>query len=216
MKRSLRTNEGFTIVELLIVIVIIAILATLLFLTYNGIQTNARNNQTAQAVSQYRKALISYATEKGEYPILDYNVCIGSSYPDLNSDGSADCRYGNITSGGFTIHPDSWFNQQIRKYMNNSVARPQATISSTANKWAGAYFSATPDNEGPPKLDGKNVNNWIAYVIEGNNAKCPIGPVYKASGSWDNFVSPPALNTRQDSGSTGVECWLPLPNISDL
>lgn len=48
MKKSIR---GFTIVELLIVIVIIAILATVTIVSYNGIQARAKNTKTVSAVT---------------------------------------------------------------------------------------------------------------------------------------------------------------------
>jgi len=40
-----KQNEGFTIVELLIVIVVISILALLVITTYSGIQPKARNSK---------------------------------------------------------------------------------------------------------------------------------------------------------------------------
>jgi prepilin-type N-terminal cleavage/methylation domain-containing protein len=40
-----KRNQGFTIVELLIVIVVIAILALLVITTYSGIQQKARNSK---------------------------------------------------------------------------------------------------------------------------------------------------------------------------
>ena len=42
MKRTYTKSLGFTIVELLIVIVVIAILASLSYVVYNGIQGNVR------------------------------------------------------------------------------------------------------------------------------------------------------------------------------
>ena len=48
---------GFTIVELLIVIVIIGILAAITVVAYNGIQNRANNTKTQQAVAAYAKAM---------------------------------------------------------------------------------------------------------------------------------------------------------------
>lgn len=60
---------GFTIVELLIVIVIIAVLATLSIGVYSGIQQRARDSQRKNDVAQIVKALHLYNIDKGNYVI---------------------------------------------------------------------------------------------------------------------------------------------------
>ena len=72
-------KRGFTIVELLIVIVVIAILATISIIAYNGIQTRAENTKTVSATSLWVKALQMYKAELGSYPV--HHSCLG----DLNS-----------------------------------------------------------------------------------------------------------------------------------
>lgn len=61
-------QRGFTIVELLIVIVVIAILAAITIVAYNGIQQRTRDNARTQAVAQLQKALELYRVEHGRYP----------------------------------------------------------------------------------------------------------------------------------------------------
>lgn len=59
---------GFTIVELLIVIVVIAILATISVVAYKGIQQRARDAKRLQDIQAIASAMrMSYA-EKGSYP----------------------------------------------------------------------------------------------------------------------------------------------------
>lgn len=55
-----KTKSGFTIVELLIVIVVIGILAAITIVAYNGIQSRARDAQRANDTAQIKKALLSY------------------------------------------------------------------------------------------------------------------------------------------------------------
>lgn len=63
-------DRGFTIVELLIVIVVIGILATLVITTYTGIQQKARDTKRKTDVNAIQGHLESYYTESGKYPTL--------------------------------------------------------------------------------------------------------------------------------------------------
>lgn len=69
-----RTNaHGFTIVELLIVVVIIAILAAITIVTYNGVQARAQDAKTRSGVEQFTKALYMYATMYGSAALAKGN-----------------------------------------------------------------------------------------------------------------------------------------------
>ncbi len=62
-------QKGFTIVELLIVIVVIAILAAITIVAYNGIQNRARDSQAQSIVSQALKKAQAFAlTNNDAYP----------------------------------------------------------------------------------------------------------------------------------------------------
>lgn len=60
--------SGFTIVELLIVVVIIAILAAITVVAFNGVQDRARNAQVVSDLNQLNKKIQMYAVENGSYP----------------------------------------------------------------------------------------------------------------------------------------------------
>lgn len=61
-------SKGFTIVELLIVIVVIAILATLVIVTFTGIQQKARDSQRQTDINAIDSHLEAYFAENGKYP----------------------------------------------------------------------------------------------------------------------------------------------------
>ncbi len=63
-----RTARGFTIVELLIVIVVIAILAAITVVAYNGIKNRADFSKKQSDLSTIVKALELYKTDNGRYP----------------------------------------------------------------------------------------------------------------------------------------------------
>ncbi len=61
-----KKQPGFTIVELLIVIVVIAILATISIVAYNGIQQRARDEIRKSDLSQIAKQLKLYTIDFGD------------------------------------------------------------------------------------------------------------------------------------------------------
>ena len=63
MKRA--SSLGFTIVELLIVIVVIAILATITIVSYNGIKQRAQVSSVAEGLSQVKKAFTLWSITEG-------------------------------------------------------------------------------------------------------------------------------------------------------
>jgi prepilin-type N-terminal cleavage/methylation domain-containing protein len=75
----MRYQKGFTIVELLIVIVVIAILASFSIVSYSGIQERSENTKTIQAATEWTKILASYAAIYGQYPTSTASPCLTQS-----------------------------------------------------------------------------------------------------------------------------------------
>jgi general secretion pathway protein G len=67
---SLKKQKGFTIVELLIVIVVIGILATLVIVTFSGIQQKARNTKRQTDINAISSHVEAYYASNGYYPTL--------------------------------------------------------------------------------------------------------------------------------------------------
>lgn len=61
-------RSGFTIVELLIVIVVIAILAAISVAAYTGIQNRANDSAVQSDINNFSKKIMLYHAEFGEYP----------------------------------------------------------------------------------------------------------------------------------------------------
>lgn len=84
MKKQKQT--GFTIVELLIVIVVIGILATISIVAYNGIQGKARDSQRISDLNAIVKALEIHKANNGTYPAT-VSTPNASSW-EVSTDGS--------------------------------------------------------------------------------------------------------------------------------
>ena len=66
-----KTSSGFTIVELLIVIVVIAILAAISIVAYNGIQNRANDTTVQSDLAYIMKKLQLFSVDAGRYPSSD-------------------------------------------------------------------------------------------------------------------------------------------------
>lgn len=65
----MRGGRGFTIVELLIVVVVIAILAAITIVAYNGIQNRAKISQAVSAMRTNVDAIKAYSATNGALPM---------------------------------------------------------------------------------------------------------------------------------------------------
>ncbi len=67
--RTIRKSLGFTIVELLIVVVIIGILAAIVIVAYNGVTQTAQQSAISSEVKQWVKLFEVYKATNGSYPL---------------------------------------------------------------------------------------------------------------------------------------------------
>lgn len=62
-------RSGFTVIELLVVIVVLGILVTLTIVNYNGIQARSRDTIVKNAAKQLAVELLRYSSDTGKTPI---------------------------------------------------------------------------------------------------------------------------------------------------
>lgn len=68
-----KNTQGFTLIELVIVIIILGILSTLVAMTYGGVRSKNRNNDRQIAINTIQAALEKYYAQNGSssYPSLE-------------------------------------------------------------------------------------------------------------------------------------------------
>lgn len=164
-----RKQTGFTIVELLIVIVVIGILAAITIVAYNGVQSKAKNNQTVAAVRAYYTAIASYGAENGSYPTG--NACLGSS----------DFYVSNpCYIGANTYIYNAALNDALSKYMGNSVpSLPSLKVSNGSITGSGIFYYSAGSYIGFPMSSTKECPTIAGATIRttgviGSDVYCTI------------------------------------------
>jgi prepilin-type N-terminal cleavage/methylation domain-containing protein len=65
-----RKEQGFTIIELLIVIIVVGVLAVVVIFAYAGIKQKDRNNERHDDITVLHAQVESYFAQTGKYPTL--------------------------------------------------------------------------------------------------------------------------------------------------
>jgi prepilin-type N-terminal cleavage/methylation domain-containing protein len=98
MLKQLRKESGFTIIELLIVIAIIGILATLVLTNFQGAQAKGRDTVRKNDINSLYQKLEEYYNENGSYPD---SVLTAAQFPGIDAGALLDAS-GNSIQGTFT------------------------------------------------------------------------------------------------------------------
>lgn len=101
-------GKGFTIVELLVVVVLIGILAAITIVAYNGIQARARASQASTALTQAKKKLELYKVDNNAYPTSANLAAAGVVNADTTyqytSDGTIHCLTATATNVSYYLN----------------------------------------------------------------------------------------------------------------
>ena len=177
-------KKGFTLIELMITISIIAILATIGMVVYSSVQKNARISKRVQDLNSMKVALETYKTATGSYPKLTSGGCIATVLTDLvprfmpttpkdpteSGCGSGSYRYvtdgsaGGIIGGQYKVHTTS-------TEMTDQEFRTQPTLIDPARDGGTDNCKVDPTTDGSTfvtawaiyNLDVRGVNNCQLY-----------------------------------------------------
>lgn len=181
-----KTTNGFTIVELLIVIVVIAILAAISIVAYTGMQQRAANTAIIAAANQSVKAISAYIAANGTYPFTGA-TCVVSA--------ESSCTIGNTTDREI----DATFASNIQT-ISTLPTPPLPDTQSTRNGIGYVYDTSRTFN-------GINQPVVLSYSLRGNQQQCGVANV--AEGGSGTFISSTTGWTSSSGGFT--VCYIIVP-----
>lgn len=181
---------GFTIVELLIVIVVIAILATITVVGYNGITRRANNTAIVNAASQTIRNVQAYIAQESAYPHTNGNVCV-----TVDS--------GCVLDGGSTIASNVTFNTNMAL-----IAQPPRSVPNTGLLANGIIYNYTASRT----HNGSVQPALIFYFLNGTGQNCGIAGVMSG---WTTSTTPANPYTNANASATGKTlCYITIPGPS--
>jgi prepilin-type N-terminal cleavage/methylation domain-containing protein len=170
-KSKQRRQSGFTIVEIITVIIVIGILTSIVIVIYPGYQKRARDSERKSDVSQIATALGAYAIQKGHYiennaSIDPINLCSSG----LNGSGNGWLNAGAAESSGASEGLGSYTKSIISCLEDAGVLRSGDFIDPLGCKYAsggqcGAVNVQTSPAQAYMKATCKKSGNAITYVL---------------------------------------------------
>ncbi len=169
----IRKQSGFTIVELLIVIVVIAILAAITIISYTGIQNRAYDAAVSSDLNSYAKKASLFAADKGRYPDTDN---------ELSTLGLA------ATKSAYVISPDVSHNL-IPCRTSSPYDFAIAAISKSGKRLYATGSGGVQEYTGGVNWLGLNRQNFICGAILSGSVFVADGVGYYSSGFWRDWIS---------------------------
>lgn len=107
----MRNQKAFTLVELLIVIVVIAILAGISVVAFNGIVQRSKSTAYISSLTQWEKLLSSYKAVVGDYPSTGgFEICLSASLPAGEGHAVNQC-YSQVPA--YSLYVNATFNTAL-------------------------------------------------------------------------------------------------------
>lgn len=135
---SWQHQSGFTLIELIVVMAIIGILASVVMVNFIGVRARSRDGVRKSDLSQIRNALEIYRSDVGTYPLSLKNCGSPLTYTDLN---------GNVVTYMQKIPCDP-LNNNSYFYSADSEGLTYSITSCLENK---ADTQQDKDSDGSPK-----------------------------------------------------------------
>src|SRR3990167_4965724 len=104
LPKSINNPKGFTLVELLVVISIIAILSVIGITVFTGVQKNARDGRRKSDLEAISKALeVNYNSSTGAYPAALSTTYFSSGIIPTDPKGASSPYVSSMTTSNYTL-----------------------------------------------------------------------------------------------------------------
>ena len=141
-------QAGFTIIELLVVITVIAVLAAISVTAYRGVQTRALNASRLNEIGAWNTLFQVYKAQYGNYPaIASGNYCLGVGFPDGDGAAGGECRDYKYNNANTYHENDATALMNELKKVANLPSGPRVPVNDTVgpyiNFWVSGYTIIT-------------------------------------------------------------------------
>lgn len=189
-------QSGFTIVELLIVIVVIAILAAISVVAYNGIQRRANNSARINNANAAIKLINSYTAAFSSYPTTTANSCVGNGFPVRQDLGYATCWGWDSTTPS---NRNATFNDTELTKIGSLPNNTTAPVLTPYWNGVGPVWIYDPART----VDGISKPALILYFLEGSNQECSAGTIVRqtSGNAWATVTTSPKLSSNEGNST---------------
>ena len=192
MNPNIRTKlHGFTIVELLIVIVVIAILAAISIAAYTNIQQRAKNTAIINAASQSLKMIEAYIAANGTYPMKSGYACITSE---------SGCQ-ANSADAGSVVLTSSTFNTNMA-----TIGTLPKSVPTEGDRWYGVIYLYHSGYE----FNAVSQPAILRYHLMGKDQQCGLPGVMRLI-TGTSYVTSTTGYTDYASNIDKTSCIISIP-----
>lgn len=186
MKRSLFTRNGFTLIEVLVVVAIVGILTAILVSNYNDARKNSRDKIRKSELKELQLALEVYKAQNGRYPAQ------GCGTP-----GSQFAGPGLMTNSSYASC-DQYISGLVPTFIQALPTDPNQESSDNA----GFFYQTNADGTAYKAMVSKSVESIVVNSYDDEFARCPR---MCGGGNACNSSAPGPLIYAVYSA--GAECW---------